>query len=79
MSKYLERVYVDIAGLIPVTSVGGCDYLHIVVNDFARMVYTRPLHLKSEAVYLSPLDGQLWIVSSATMSFVQMSGNQVCK
>lgn len=43
------------------------------------MVYTQLLRLKSEAVgafYLSPLDGQVWIVSSATMSVARMS---VCK
>ena len=79
MSEYLEHVYVDIAGLMPVASVSGCDYLYVIVDDFACMVYTHPLHLKSEAVYLSPLDGQLWIVSSATMSFARTSGDQVRK
>ena len=57
MSEYLEHVYVDIVGPMPVASVGGRDYLYIVINDFAHMVYTRLLHLKLEAVYLSPLDG----------------------
>ena len=64
---------------MPVASVGGRNYLYIVIDDFARMVYTRLLHLKSEAVYLSPLDGRLWIVSSATMSFMRTSGDRVRK
>ena len=57
MSEYLEHVYVNIAGPMPVASVGGRNYLYVIVDDFACMVYTCLLHLKSEAVYLSPLDG----------------------
>ena len=32
-----------------VKSVGGMEYEHIVVDDYTRAVYTRPLRLKSEA------------------------------
>ena len=49
-SKYLEKVHVDIVGLMPVASVGGHDYLYIVDDDFTCVVYTHSLHLKSEAV-----------------------------
>ena len=49
-SKYLEQVHVDIAGLMPVASVGGHNYLCVVIDDFTCAVYTHLLHLKSEAV-----------------------------
>lgn len=49
-SEYLERVHIAIAGPMPVTSVSGHDYLYVVVDDFTRVVYIYPLHLKSEAV-----------------------------
>ena len=49
-SEYLEQVHVDIAGPMPIASVGGHDYLYVVVDDFTRAVYTCSLRLKSEAV-----------------------------
>ena len=48
-SEYLEHVHIDIAGPMPVTSAGGQAYLFVVVNDYSRAVYTRPLRQKSEA------------------------------
>lgn len=40
-SEYLERVHIDIAGPMPIASVGGREYVYVVV---------RPLRLKSDAV-----------------------------
>ena len=48
-SEYLEQVHIDIAGPMPVRSAGGKEYLYVVVDDFMRTVYMRPLRLKSEA------------------------------
>ena len=36
------------AGPMQVKSVGGKEYKYIVVDDYTRAVYTRPLLLKSE-------------------------------
>jgi hypothetical protein len=46
----MERVHVDVAGPIPVTSAGGkvCEY--VVVDDHTRAVYTKPLRLKPDSV-----------------------------
>ena len=48
-TEYLERVHVDIVGLMPILSAGGWEYLYILVDDCTRAVWTSPLHLKSEA------------------------------
>jgi len=47
--EFLERVHIDIAGPMPVKSAGGKSYLYIVVDDYTRAVYVKPLALKSEA------------------------------
>ena len=44
------RGHIDIAGAMPVVSAGGREYVHIVVDDYTRVVYARSLCLKSEAV-----------------------------
>jgi len=49
-SEYLERVHIDITGPMPVKSAGGREYLYLVVDDYTRAVYVKPLKLKSEAV-----------------------------
>jgi hypothetical protein len=49
-SKYLECVHIDIAGPMPVASVGGRMYMYVVVDDHTRAVWMRLLHVKSEAV-----------------------------
>ena len=49
-SRYLGRVHIDIAGPMPVKSVGGWEYVYVVVDDYTRAVYTKSLRLKSEAV-----------------------------
>ena len=43
------RVHIDIAGPMQVKSAGGKEYRYIVVGDYTRAVYARPLRLKSEA------------------------------
>ena len=48
-TEFLERVHIDIAGPMPTPSVGGRRYLYVVVDDYSRAVYTRPLRLRSEA------------------------------
>ena len=48
-SKYLGRVHIDIVGPMPVKSARGREYVYVVVGDYTRAVYTRPLRLKSEA------------------------------
>lgn len=48
-SKYLERVHIDIVGPMPVKSAGGGEYKYVTMDDYARMVYTKPLRLKSRA------------------------------
>ena len=50
VSEYLERVHIDITGLMPVKSAGGREYLYVVVDDCMRTIYTKPLWLKSEAI-----------------------------
>jgi hypothetical protein len=47
--EYLRRVHIDIAGPMPVRSASGKEYGYIVVDDYSRAVYTRPLRHKSEA------------------------------
>ena len=49
-SEYLERVHIDIAGPMPIASASGREYVYVVVDDHTRVVYTRPLRLKLEAV-----------------------------
>jgi len=49
-SEYLERMYIDTAGPMPVKSAGGREYLYLVVDDYTRGVYVKPMKLKSEAV-----------------------------
>ena len=46
---YLDRVHIDIAGPMPTKSAGGKEYEYIVVDDYSRVVYMRPLRLKSDA------------------------------
>ena len=48
--EYLERVHIDIAGPMPVRSAGEKVYLYLVVDNYTRAVYVKPLTLKSEAV-----------------------------
>ena len=48
--KYLEWVYIDIAGPMPVASARGREYVCVVVDEYTRAVCTRPLRLKSESV-----------------------------
>ena len=48
-TEYLERVHIDIAGPMPVVSAGGREYVYVIVDDYTRAVYTKPLRLKSEA------------------------------
>jgi transposase InsO family protein len=33
---------------MPMKSVGGQEYEYVAVDDYSRMVYARPMHLKSE-------------------------------
>ena len=47
-SECLKCVHIDIAGPIPVTSLGGRAYLLVVMDGYSRAVYSRPLRLKSE-------------------------------
>ena len=47
--KIPGRVHIDIAGPMQVKSAGGKEYEYIVVDDYTRVVYARPLRLKSEA------------------------------
>ena len=51
-SGYLEWVYIDVAGPMPVASAGGREYVYIVVvvGDCTRTVCTGPMRLKSEVV-----------------------------
>ena len=49
-TEYLKRVHIDIAGLMPVKSAGGREYLYVVVDNCTRTVYAKPLQLKSEAI-----------------------------
>ena len=46
---YLDPVHIDIAGSMPTKSAGGEEYEYIVVGDYSRAAYTRPLQLKSDA------------------------------
>ena len=46
---YLDRVHIDITGPMPKKSAGGKEYEYIIVDDYSRAVYTRPLRLKSDA------------------------------
>jgi transposase InsO family protein len=48
--EHLGRVHIDVAGPMEVQSDGGKSYEYIVVDDYTRVVYTRPLRLKSKAV-----------------------------
>ena len=34
VSKYLERVHIDIAGPMPVKSAGGREYVYVIVDDY---------------------------------------------
>ena len=34
MSKYLERVHIDIVSPMPMKSVGGREYAYVVVDDY---------------------------------------------
>jgi len=45
----LDRVHIDIAGPMPTKSAGRKEYEYIVVDDYSRAVYTRPLRHKSDA------------------------------
>jgi len=47
--EFLERVHIDIAGLMPVASVGGHRYIYVVIDDYSHAVYSQPLRVKSEA------------------------------
>jgi transposase InsO family protein len=47
--EYLGRVHIDVAGPMPMKSAGGKEYEYVIVDDYSRAVYTRPLRLKSEA------------------------------
>ena len=49
-NKYLEQVHIDIAGPMPIKSAGGKEYLYVIVDDYTRMVHTKALRLKLEAV-----------------------------
>jgi transposase InsO family protein len=49
-NEHLGRVHIDVAGPMEVQSAGGKAYEYVVVDDHTRVVYTRPLRLKSEAV-----------------------------
>jgi len=46
---YLDQVHIDIAGPVPTKSAGGQEYEYIVVDDYSRAVYARPLRLESDA------------------------------
>jgi len=48
-SEYLGRVHIDIVGPMPVKSVGGREYVYVIVDDYTQAVYTRPFRLRSEA------------------------------
>jgi hypothetical protein len=47
---HLGRAHIDVVGPMEVQSAGGRAYEYIVVDDHTRVVYTRPLRLKSGAV-----------------------------
>jgi hypothetical protein len=47
-SEYLEHMHMDIAGSMPVASLGGQAYLFIIIDDYSCVVYTRLLCQKSE-------------------------------
>ena len=70
VSKYLERVHIDIAGPMPVKSAGGREYVYVIVDDYTQAVYTKPLHLKSEAV-------EVFKVFQAEVE--RASGNKLCE
>jgi len=40
---YLERVHIDVAGPKTVKSAGGKECEHVVVDDYTRALYTKPL------------------------------------
>ena len=42
-TEYLEQVHINIAGPMPVRSAGRKEYLYVIVDDFTRTVYARPL------------------------------------
>jgi len=43
-----DRVHIDVAGPMPTKSAGGKEYEYI--DDYNRVLYTRPLRLKSDAL-----------------------------
>ena len=49
-TEYLERVHIDISGPVPVKSVGGREYLYVVMDDCTRTVYAKLLWPRSEAI-----------------------------
>jgi len=48
-TKYLEWVYIDIAGPMHIPSAGGRLYLYVAVDDYTCAIYTQPLFLKLDA------------------------------
>jgi len=42
-NEYLGRVHIDIVGHMPVKSDGGKEYEYVVVADYTRTVYPRPI------------------------------------
>ena len=42
-TEYLEQVHIDSAGPMPVRSAGGKEYLYVIMDNFTRTVYARPL------------------------------------
>ena len=46
-TEFLECVHIDIAGLMPTHSAGGCKYLYVHVDDCTHVVWMHALHHKS--------------------------------
>jgi hypothetical protein len=60
----LGQVHINVAGPMEVQSARGKLYEYIVMDDYTCVVYTRPLHLKSEVVdvfwmYKAAAEGEL--------------------
>jgi len=45
-----ERTWLESTSRLPTKSAGGKEYEYIVVDDYSRAVYTRPLRLKSDTL-----------------------------
>ena len=55
---------------MPIKSAGGREYVYVIVDDYTQAVYTKPLHLKSEAV-------EVFKVFQAEVE--RASGNKLCE